>query len=124
MIHEFYQMYHKCINIQMDYVIMIEKMKHTPSGWGEGYRNIDMVSCLVVPRGMRPTPNQYIKCSLIPEEGKEAELYGSEVQFEDIDSVEYDSGVTAYSSNGKMACYVDAGIIKCYKEGEENEFSR
>ena len=94
----------------------LKKMEHTPTGWGEGYRNIDMVSCVVLPRGLRPTPSQSIRCSLIPESGEEANLYGSEVQFEDMDITYIPSHISAYSSDRKIACYVDSGIIKCYRE--------
>jgi len=97
---------------------MIEKMEKTPTGWGEGYRGALIVRCKRLPPEERPTIDQLIDCTLIPEEGKSIHLYGDVVQFENIDIVNSNGTYILATNIGDalIACYVDSGMITCYKE--------
>lgn len=99
-------------------------MKETPTGWGSGYINIDSVTC-------RKLSSKKIKCALKAvlsfSEQKEKKytqsshlkkIEGSKVRFEHLTLVEqFPDKITAYTV-GKMACYIDSGIITCLPEKE------
>jgi len=94
---------------------MIEKMEKTPTGWGEGYKGANFVACRKLSPKERPTASQSIDCKLSND--KEIHLYGSEVHFNNIDSVKIRDIIFANNKDlSPISCYVDSGIITCYSE--------
>ena len=91
----------------------LKKMKKTPTGWGTGYTNIDVVGCLRI-TGIK------VQCELVSHkpERKAVYLTGTDVIFSGMEQVSYHPNSISGFAKGKMACYVDSGVIHCLPEKE------
>jgi len=93
--------------------MVLKKMKKTPTGWGSGYTNIDVVNCLRI-------TGTKIQCELVSHkpERKAVYLTGTDAIFNNMEQVSFHPNSISGFAKDKLACYVDSGVIHCLPEKE------